>query len=574
MRVLLPALAVFVCTSVTAQSGADPKLSDPKLVSIHPFTGQRGTTFTATLRGSGLAGAANATIGDAPFVVTVDKVEAEPVAEGASKNKTLVDLVTIRVQVAEGAKPGKYPIRLITRNGLTNSLPLQIVDVPVKLEPDGTHESQESAVAVPSVPAMFSGRLSRRGEADYYSFSVQAGQTLTFGVISGLPQIASAGSAATVANFDPALSIFEAEGSWFDSKRLKRIAYNDEPVWVFGKPTDVHLVQKFAKAGAYLLRVEAFAGQGGPDYSYQLAIAPGAVPEEAASRPSGWQERTWARRLPADRLNQLAARGGKPEDKKSIETYRATGPEAAVFKLPGTVEGTLSKPGETHRARFQVNEPADIAMEVETPAAAPPFFNPIVRLLNSSGQEVATNVFAGRGACSGALNKSAQAKTIVPLRDPGEYTLEVRDATADLAGADFQYRVQVRPQVPHIGDVRIDTDHVNLTPGEAKLIRVVFDREEDYRGSVTVMAESLPPGVSAAVGADYEPDKDPPSATGKRERYTPRTERAVLVLSASADAAPAVQPQKARLVVRPLVDGKSGAVLSTKTIYVMVTEKP
>ena len=84
-----------------------------------------------------------------------------------------------------------------------------------------------------------------------------------------------------------------------------------------------------------------------------------------------------------------------------------------------------------------------------------------------------------------------------------------------LAGPDFQYRVQVRPQIPHIGQVRIDADHVNLTPGEAKTIRVMFDREEDYRGAVTVVAESLPPGVSAAVGADFEPDKDPPLDDGQ-----------------------------------------------------------
>jgi hypothetical protein len=287
----------------------------------------------------------------------------------------------------------------------------------------------------------------------------------------------------------------------------------------------------------------------------------------------GWDERSWTRRLDSNRLNQLAKRGGKGEDQKSIETYRAA-PEPILFKLPGTVEGTLLNPGETHRARFRVDGPTDIAVEVETPASAPPFVNPIVRLLNSSGEEVATNIFAGRGACSGALNKSMQSKTVIPLRDPGDYTLEIRDATADLAGPDFQYRVQVRPQVAHVGQVRIDVDHLNFVPGEAKTVRVTFDREEDYRGAVTVVAEELPAGIMAAVGADYEPDKDPPLTTGKRERYTPRSERAVVVLSASADATPTIQPHNIRLVVRPLVDGKLGEVLATKSFPVMVTEKP
>ena len=102
-------------------------------------------------------------------------------------------------------------------------------------------------------------------------------------------------------------------GSWFDPKRLKRIAYNDEPVWVFGRPTDAHLTHRFAKSGTYALRVEAFAGQGGPDYSYQLKIAPGESSRRRRPAPSGWDERGWTRRLDSNRLNQLAARGGKPE---------------------------------------------------------------------------------------------------------------------------------------------------------------------------------------------------------------------------------------------------------------------
>jgi len=172
------------------------------------------------------------------------------------------------------------------------------------------------------------------------------------------------------------------------------------------------------------------------------------------------------------------------------------------------------------------------------------------------------------------MTKSLQPKTVVPLRDPGEYTLEVREATTDGAGADFQFRVQVRPQTPHIGQVSIDTDHINLKSGEAKTVRVMFDREEDYRGAVMVMAEGLPPGVTAATGADFEPDKDDPPAVGKPERYKPRTERAVIVLSASPDAIPSAQPHPVRIVTRPLVDGRLGEVLTSKSIYLMVVEKP
>src|SRR5260370_40638261 len=114
---------------------------------------------------------------------------------------------------------------------------------------------------------------------------------------------------------------------------------------------------------------------------------------------------------------------------------------------------------------------------------------------------------------------------------------------------DFRDRVLDRSQIPHVGQVKIEEDHINLAPGNAKTVRVVFDREEGYSGAVAVGVESLPPGVEALAGADFEADKDPPRFAGKRERYTPRTERSVVVFTASADAAVMNGPQIVRIVV-------------------------
>src|SRR5579872_7195753 len=284
------ALWAVVGAVLSVAAGAQPR-GDPRAISIHPFTGQRGTTFIATVRGSGLKGASAASIGKAPFTIAVEGTQAEPPDDASGRNKGRMDLVKLRVEVPADAKPGRYSIRLITSNGISNALPLHIVDVPVLAEPAGEHD-RESAVAIARLPVAYAGRLARRGEADYYSFHAEAGQVFTFEAISGFPQIAATGSAATVPNFDPALTIYEPAGSWFDPRRLNRIAYNDEPVWVFGKSTDAYLVHRFAKAGDYLLRIEAFAGQGGPDYSYALKIAPGSQPQDVtASGGKGWDER-------------------------------------------------------------------------------------------------------------------------------------------------------------------------------------------------------------------------------------------------------------------------------------------
>ena len=546
---------------------------DPRILSVYPFTGQRGTAFYATARGEGLAGASGATVGKAPFHITVEGVTPEAVAPGNSRRKA-TEQVKLRIEIPPDAKPGRYPIRLIASNGVSNAISIHVSDYAQNLEPEGAHETRDSAIPVSSLPAAFSGRMTRRGEADYYSFRAEAGETLTFELVSGFPQTAAGGSAATIANFDPALTIYEPAGSWFDPARLKRIAYNDEPVWVIGKPTDAHLIHRFEKAGDYLLRIEAFAGQGGPDYNYSLRIAKGDLPPSwGQGSAGGSDDRSWSRRLDGTRLAKLAERGGKNDAQPQIETYRASA-EPVPVKLPATVEGALAQPGELHRARFRIDKPADIALEFETPGAAPPFFNPMFRLLGPAGEEVASNVLAGRGPCSGAMTKSLQPKTILPLRDIGEYTLEIREATADLAGPDFRYRLQIRPQVPHVGRVQFDADVINLAQGEAKMVRVNFDREEDYRGAVLVSAEGLPAGISAVAGADFEPEKDPPQNIGKRDRYTARSERIVLVFTAAADTPVLAQPREIRLVARPVVDGKAGSVLAMKTIPMMVIAKP
>src|SRR3954471_7185073 len=252
MRVIsLVFAAALVCLAAKMQPS-----EDPRAISIHPFTGQQGSSFVATVRGSSLGEVSAVSVGKAPFTVTVEGTEPEPPSPVPSK--VVVKRVKLRVQVAPDAKPGRYPIRLITSNGVSNALPLHVVDQPVVPEPPGTHETRDSAVPISKLPAVYAGRLEQRGEADYYSFHADQGQTLTFDAVSGFPQTAATGSAATIPNFDPAITIYEPAGSWFDPKRLNRIAYNDEPVWVFGKPTDAYLVHRFAKAGEYVLRVEAF----------------------------------------------------------------------------------------------------------------------------------------------------------------------------------------------------------------------------------------------------------------------------------------------------------------------------
>lgn len=566
LRLVLYLGAVLVGVALVA---APPP--EPKLLSILPFCGQRGVSFTATVRGTGLASATSVYLPPGPLKVSIEGIEREPTADGTGRNRLQADLVRIRVESPANLEPGRYSIRLVTPGGVSNALPLAISEEPVSLEPEGTHETPATATVVSTLPAVMAGRLSQRGEFDLYAFDAKAGETLSFTALSGLPSVGAPGGNAN--GFDPSLTILESSGSWFDPNRLNRLAFNDEPLWVIGKGTDAHVSYKFPRAGRFFLRIEAFSGQGGRDYTYQLMLRRGELPPPSAGPASDWEERIFTRRLSSNRLNELAARAAKPATQPTAETYRAA-PEPVPVKLPATVEGALPEPGSIHRARFRIDKPLDLAIEVETPGAAPPVFNPIVRLLAPSGEEVATNIMAGRGACTGALNKGLQAKAVLPLRDLGEYTVEILDTTADLGQPDFQYRVQLRPQIPHLGQIRVDADALNLRPGTARTVRVNFDREEDYRGALAVFPEQVPPGVSVVTGADYEPDKDPPMHPGKRERYVPRSERSVLIFTVAADAPALSYPQTVRVSVRPVNDGKAGDVIASKEILLMVLNKP
>src|SRR5262249_2075920 len=166
----------------------------------------------------------------ASLAVNIEGAEAEPPNAGGPKSKLPFDLLRLRITVSPGAKPGRYPIRLITPRGVSNALPLLITEGPIAAEPEGSHETPDTAVAVDKLPALFTGRIQRRGEADYYAFEAEAGETLTFEAFSGLPSTGAPGGNAV--GFDPSLSIFEPSGSWFDPKRINRIAFNDEPLWV------------------------------------------------------------------------------------------------------------------------------------------------------------------------------------------------------------------------------------------------------------------------------------------------------------------------------------------------------
>jgi hypothetical protein len=245
------------------------------------------------------------------------------------------------------------------------------------------------------------------------------------------------------------------------------------------------------------------------------------------------------------------------------------------MRPPAVIEGRIERPAEAHRIKLKIDKPQDIAIEIETPAATMPRFNPVVLVMEPGGSEIATNVYTKLNNNGLYMMKMIQPKTTVSLQAPGEYTLEIRDITTDCAGPDFEYRVLVRPQIPHAGKIEVTEDRLNLRPGVAKAVNVVFDREESFSGVVALSMEGLPAGVTAIAGAPNPIEKPPLPNGGKLDRYTPRTQNSALLLTAAPDAAPSESPVTVRLIATPVSGQKLGRPIVIKELpLVILGRKP
>lgn len=504
-----------------AVSGADPRIQ-----SVFPPVIAPGKSVEITIRGKDIQTATGLWFPDGDVQVRSLRVESAP-----------EELVRAEVMLSPGTSGDLRKFRIATRIGVSNEWELQVADAPVITEPAGV---------LREFPALLAGVIARRGEVNSYRVSAQAGQVLSFEARAG------------ARGFDPVLTLAEKSGSWFDSERINVLASNDEPLYFPGLSTDARITHRFAKGGEYLLRVGSFSGQGGPESTYTLRISPGELPAVSLHPrlADAWEERQFTRPVPMPNMAARAIQDGPPSKPESFRAAAEGSAEIPVFAPPGVIEGRITTPGEAHLIRLRIEKAQDLAIEVETPEATMPRFNPVIRLMEPGGQEVVTNVYTKRNNNGLYMMKMIQAKTTFSLAAPGLYTLQIRDITTDRAGADFRYRVLVRPRFPHIGKIACTTDHVNLRPGETKPISIIMDREEEFNGVVSFTAENLPPGVTLLPALEKPPDRPPLPNGGKLERYIASPQSASLLLIAAPGAATTKEPIRVRLLARPIGNGK------------------
>ncbi len=604
--------------------------SDPEILSMFPLAGERDKVWQAELRGRFLHGAhavwfdCEELYGSVKSLETINLDAGKDVSEGSPKAPREGQRVLLELGAHADALVGSHKVRLIASRGVSNSFVLFIHREPVVLE-------NQTVSGVPTEtqqviwPAVVSGRISKEGEVDHFAVEVPGDREFHFEMVS------------SGAGFDPGITVFDPSGSWLDAHRLVRLAdadvYSNNNVNLVGPVSAASLNHRFRKRGRYIVAAAALLGLGGPDFSYQLRIVesakqavspwkPGGAAKWAHGEPQEWEERGFSRSIEPDRLRELWSRtvraskkdsqaGNDVSDTSSPEKGSASATpvpeildgaspvpivpvvkehepndraaEALNVELPVIVEGTIDRPGDSDSYRIHVTAGQALAFEIAALQEAPPDFNPHLEVLDALGQTVLNNVYQQIGGDGDDWLQSLESKCIYTFEQEGEFILKIRDLTPHSGSSRFVYRLLVRPQIPHVGDVNLveieDTrNHVkrafNLFAGEAKKLTVGVGQEEGFDGQVIISVRNLPSGVVCLPAVDVEAPQGPAFAKVHPERFVPRKQNATLMLYVHKDAPATPLPHSVILTAQPVVQGKPGQVFEVKEFPIMVVKSP
>ncbi len=624
VRVAHLAVGLLLCglslVFLTAQDDAEPLPTAPEALYMFPVAGQQGSTVEVTIDGQTLEGAYGVWTDCRELQASVKQViEVDrQVRQGDYlKDKLVTHQVTLKVDISQAAELGGHSLRLISPRGISNAMPFRVTSRLGRLIPeDETRTVSDKPIKGQQVqyPVSINGRIGRGlgGEVDYYSFDVEQDRELQFEVF--YPDLGG----------KMLLYLYQASASWVDPHRLVRLGFNDDPIayerGLFGNPAEeavrARLRHRFAKSGRYLIAVKAFDDRGGPGFVYQLHIAAASKGKslrgdwawpQAHSRSAPWRERRFDRPLSTSRLRELFSRtvlvppeapeveskagfgaadapSGAYADRAALrldpleavaiyrldQVARGEGAGIPVVELPAIVEGSIDHPGKADHFRFKAGAGEALAFEVETPREKVPVFNPWLRILDRNEQVVFSCVYNRVQGNNVQLFRFLEPKMVYTFERGGDYTAEIRDLTSRYAGPEFQYRVMIRPQVPHIGGLELDVDQVNLAQGKAEKLTVTADREEGFAGEVALSVENLPAGVRVYPTAVHESYRPPAFDEGEKDIFRAETQKMAVTLIAEENAAPTRLPVFVVVKARPVVNGVPGAEIAVGEIPLMV----
>ena len=343
------------------------KPKPPVVGKLTPNFGQRGRAVTTVvLDGQHLADDLAATAGGPGVTVKV--------GPGTATRREL------EVAVAADAPAGPVGLTFKTAAGAAAPVNFIVDRYPVAGDAAAIDSARRGRPV--TLPVTVAGTLDRAGQADYYRFAAKAGQQIGVQVFAG----------AIGSKLDPVLELTDAGGRVLTESLNGMLAYTC--------PAD----------GTYAVGVHDKDYRGGADQFYRLSI--GDIPIVTGVVPMGVARGKEATvtlvgvnlpansatvKVPADAAVgsrvpvPLPAGREKPLGEASVlagEFSEVTVQKGeATVATPGTANGVLGRPGETHQVRFAAKKGQRLLIETTARRAGSPL-DSVIEVLDAAGKPV------------------------------------------------------------------------------------------------------------------------------------------------------------------------------------------
>jgi len=451
-------------------------LPAPRLLTISPMGGQRGTSFEVTITGENIDGADE-------LLFSHPAITAKPKVPEAGKAEIDTFVVTIGADAPEGV----HDARVASRLGVSSARAFSVGSLPevTRAKPN---QSLESALELK--PNSICNAVMTPKGVDYYAF--QAAKGRRFSVECAARGIDS--------KLKPVLIIADSQGR--DLLADRRGGLLD-----FTAPAD----------GKYLVKVHSLTFQGGPAHFYRLALLeePGTgpaprqastpsvssiswVPDEAAKLPVIAESDPNDQHAQAQKITPPCEIDGKFFPAADVDTFEFTGKKGDVWWVEVASErlGLPTDPFVLVQRVTRVGSEEKLEDVVELNDIPSPI------KLSSNGYSYDGPVYD---------TGSADVLGKVEIKEDGVYRLQVRDLFGGTRSeARHVYRMIIRKPAPDFalaawalhmtlrnGDRNALSKPIALRPGTTMPFEVVVIRRDGFDGPIELGMTDLPEGVSA-----------------------------------------------------------------------------
>jgi hypothetical protein len=472
----------------------------PSLTRLEPRGGQRGTAVKLTLIGRDLGDTAEIET-KIPGAVTSLAAPKDSMRRGRE--------LPFLIEISPDAPVGVYPVRVKSRDGLSNILLFTVGEFPEVseieaqlMDPEPANDSADEAQPV-ETPVIVNGTL-YGPDRDYYRIEASENERLVIEV-----EARRVGSAV-----DPLIQVLDAEG--------RRITWNDDAP---GIGVDARVDVRFPEAGSYFIAIrDSKFSEQDQDY-YRLKIGNFAYAE--GLYPLGWQR---------GGETEVEFVGGNLSGPLRISPDLATeqlAAEFAMLRVPGApgalpmpfalteqpaaleansdlnplgpeiwMNGRIAQPGEIDTYVLKVKPDEYWSIELQAATLGASRLYGIVTARDPGGEQIAsTQNLTGEEKLSNLdVSQDSGIDQFLSFqvgKDHNEIHIEVEDLLGR-GGPGFGYRIIARRRS---GDftLTLRTHEVNVPANGTALVTVNAERR-GYDGSIRLFVPELPDGLIAEGG--------------------------------------------------------------------------